>query len=229
MDCPPCGTIEPAGGTIDDGDACFVAGGPARYLRHADAGDQGDLLWTHATASDHEVSFAQWNLFLAEAGRYRVEVNTPHAYATSHQAAYMIQAAGTPTTFVVDQSATDGWQVLGELEFAAHGAQWVHLADNTGEPLSLNAQLVFDAVRLTRVTDEPGPGGNDGSGGGDGSDGSHDRDGGGCATSPGAAPWLIGLSLIALRRRRSPQPRGCVRRCHSPWPARSSAWSTFLR
>jgi lysozyme len=199
MDCPPCGTIEPDGGTIDDGDACFVPGGPARYLRHADAGDQGDLIWTHATASDHEVSFAQWNLFFAEAGRYRVEVSTPHAYATSRQAAYLVQAAGTPTSFVVDQSARDGWQRLGELDFAAHGAQWVHLADNTGEPLSLDAQLVFDAVRLTRVLDEPPPGGNDG-GGGDDSDGS--RNGGGCATSPAAAPWLIALSVLALRRRR---------------------------
>ena len=191
-DCPPCGTIAADGGTIDDGDACFVAGGPDQYLRHVAGGDEGDLIWTHATASAKEANFAQWNLFFAEPGRYRVEVYTAHAWATSTRAAYLVQAGGASHRFVIDQSAVDGWQVLGDVDFAAHGAQWVHLADNTGEPSSANAQLVFDAVRLTRVADdavEPPPR----------SRGSVDA---GCSSAPGAGVWLAALWLTVRRRRR---------------------------
>jgi lysozyme len=200
-DCPPCGTIGADGGTIDDGDACFVAGGPAQYLRHiGDTGDQGDLIWTHATPSANEANFAQWNLYLAEAGRYRVEAYTAHAYASSTRATYEVQAAGTPTVFVVDQTAVDGWQVLGELGFAARGGQWIHLADNTGEPVADNAQLVFDAVRLTRVDgalppptdDEPPP--------------RHDA---GCAAGPGAGLWMIAIWFGTVRRRRPRAVTAC--------------------
>jgi len=188
-DCPPCGVIAADGGTIDDGDACFVAGGPAAYLRHVSyGGDQGDLIWTHATPSATEANFAQWNLFFAEPGRYRVEVYTAHAYATSTRAAYVAQAAGIPTTFVIDQTAADGWQVLGDLDFAARGDQWIHLADNTGEPVSANAQLVFDAVRLTRRKDDQPPPPPTGAGG--------------CTTGPGAGLWMIAMWLGVRRRRR---------------------------
>lgn len=200
-DCPPCGTIGADGGTIDDGDACFVAGGPDAYLRHVAAGDQGDLIWTHATASALEANFAQWNLVFAEAGRYRVEAYTAHAYATSTLADYVVQASGAQHSFVIDQSAVDGWQTLGELDFAAHGAQWIHLADNTGEPSSQDRQLVFDAIRLTRIaqagTDPP-------------QQQPPDRttfNAGGCASAPGAGPWLAAawLAALALCRRRRVQ------------------------
>jgi len=182
-DCPPCGTIAAEGGEIDDGDACFGASGPMAYLRDVQAsGEQGDLVWTHATAAASEANFADWNLYFAEAGRYRVEAYTAHDYATSQQAAYVIDAAGATTSVTIDQSAVDGWQVLGELDFAAGGGQSIHLADNTGEAASDNRQLVFDAVRLTRLDGEP------------------PKDGG-CSTSGGSAGILVGL--LALRRRRS--------------------------
>jgi lysozyme len=188
-----CGTIAPGGGTIDDGDPCFVAGGPAQTLRHvAGAGDQGDLIWTHATPSATEANFAQWNLYLAEAGRYRVEAFTAHAYATSTRAAYVVKGAGAPASFAIDQTAADGWQVLGEIDFAAGGGQWVHLGDNTGEATAAAAQLVFDAVRLTRVDTAPPtmtpPPPNDG-------------DTGGCATGSGAGLATIALWLFVRRRR----------------------------
>jgi lysozyme len=192
VDCPPCGTIAAAGGTIDDGDACFVAGGPTQYLRRvAGSGEQGDLMWTHATPSASEANFAQWNLFLAEAGRYRIEAYTAHGYASSTRAAYVVQGAGPPATRVIDQAAADGWQVVGDVDFAAGGAQWIHLADNTGEPAAASAQLVFDAIRLTRVRDdEPPPAGDPGAAAA------------GCTAAPGAGPWLIVLWLGALGRRR---------------------------
>lgn len=202
VDCPPCGVLTADGGTIDDGDACFVAGGPEQYLRRVAGGDEGDLIWTHATASAKEANYAQWNLFFAEPGRYRVEVYTSHAYATSTRAAYLVQAAGAMQRFVVDQSAVDGWQRLGDIDFAAHGAQWIHLADNTGEPSTADAQLVFDAVRLTRIADEPPqqlPPPDRGT-----------VDAGGCATAPSAGLWLLGPCLAALwltTRRRRPRSR----------------------
>src|SRR6185295_1914245 len=89
-DCPPCGTIGADGGMIDDGDACFVGGGPRRYLRQiTDGGDGGDLIWTYATASVAEVSSGHWNLYFEAAGRYRVEVYTARGYASSTRAAYL--------------------------------------------------------------------------------------------------------------------------------------------
>ena len=158
LDCQPCGIIGADGGVIDDGDACFVAGGPAPYLRHiAGAGADDDLIWTHATDSEAEANFAQWNLHFEAAGRYRVEAYTAQAYAGSTRAGYLIEAAGATTAVTIDQAAVDGWQSLGELEFAAGGGQSIHLGDNTGEPLADDAQLVFDAIRLTRIPPAPPP------------------------------------------------------------------------
>jgi MYXO-CTERM domain-containing protein len=187
-DCPPCGTIGPGGGEIDDGDACFTAGGPAKYLRQvADAGEGGDLIWTHATDAAAEANFAQWDLYFARAGRYRVEAYTAHAYATSTRAAYTIEAAGSPAVATIDPSAVDGWHRLGDFDFAAGGGQSIHLGDNTGEPASANAQLVFDAVRLTRLDDtSPLP----------------DHFHAGCTTTGGDGGLLVVLAALLARRRR---------------------------
>jgi lysozyme len=202
----PCGIIGPEGGEIDDGDACFTAGGPPQYLRPvAGTGAGGDLVWTYTTASADEVSFGHWELVLAEAGRYRIEVSTPAPFARSRRARYAVTAAGERRELVLDQSAADGWQLLGELDFAAGGGQSIHLGDNTGEPGSDKIQLVFDAIRLTRVPpgeEQENPPG-DGGGGGDG---------GGCAAGGGrgggAPGFALGLGALALalgrRRRRRP-------------------------
>ena len=184
-----CAALDPAGGIIDDGDACFSTGGPAQFLRRpVDAGEGGDLVWTHTTDKAVEVNFGEWALDVAEAGRYRIEVSTPIAYAESRQAKYRVRANGSENNFLIDQPAVDGWQTLGEFELAAGGDQYVHLGDNTGEPGSSNTQLVFDAVRITRI-DEPSP---DAPVPGEG----------GCSTSNNAS-WLAALGLLALRRRRS--------------------------
>ncbi|MCX5745696.1 MAG: GH25 family lysozyme, partial [Proteobacteria bacterium] len=58
-----CGTIPRVGGIVDDGDACFMAGGPLQYIRQVtDGGDGGDLQWTHATANATESNYGEWNL-----------------------------------------------------------------------------------------------------------------------------------------------------------------------
>jgi len=197
-----CGVIDAAGGEIDDGDPCFVAGGPSQFLRTvADAGEGGDLVWTHTTDSAQEANNATWTLSFAEAGKYKVEVYTAASYAQSKQAKYTVAASGATQDVVIDQTAVDGWQSLGEFDFAMGGMQSVHLGDNTGEATSLNIQLVFDAVRLTRVDD----GGGDGSGSGSGSDNGGGDDtghhGGGCAAGAGAG-WGLAIALLAVTRRR---------------------------
>jgi GH25 family lysozyme M1 (1,4-beta-N-acetylmuramidase) len=204
-----CGVIDAAGGVVDDGDPCFVPGGSPMYLRAVTGtGWEGDLTWTHATSSASEANFATWQLYLAQAGRYRVEVYTPTAYAQSRQARYVVAHAGATDTVTIDQAAVDGWQSLGELDFAAGGMQSVHLGDNTGEPVSASVQLVFDAVRLTRI-DPDGGGGPGTTGGGDagigGDDGGSPR--GGCAAGGGGGrtAWIglgAAIALAATRRRR---------------------------
>jgi hypothetical protein len=146
-----CGTIPATGGVVDDTNACFVGGGPASTLRHVAAGVNNTLVWTHTTSSTKEANFATWNLAFAEAGRYRVEVYTAAPYAQSKKAHYVVHAGSTDHAAVIDQTASNGYQSLGELDFTKGGAQYVHLGDNTGEALSAQVQLAFDAVRLTRV------------------------------------------------------------------------------
>jgi GH25 family lysozyme M1 (1,4-beta-N-acetylmuramidase) len=197
-DCPPCGVIAAAGGVIDDGDACFRGGGDPKYLRAVDgSGWDGDLMWTHTTSDASEVSSATWDLHLAEAGRYRVEVYTPAAFAQATRARYVVDHAGAIDEVAIDQTAADGWQSLGEHAFAAGGRQSIHLGDNTGEPLADNVQIVFDAIRLTRI-DPPvdgGPGEGGDVGGGCAAAGSRD-DGGSCVL-------VLVLAGLWVRRRRA--------------------------
>ena len=186
---PPCGTIAADGGEIDDGDPCFVGGGPATTLRHVTEGESGDLVWTHATASAEEANYAQWDLTLERAGDYDVEAYTDHAYATSTQATYQVRAAGATTAVTIDQSAADGWQRLGTFTFAAGGGQFIHLGDATGE--AGDPQLVFDAIRLVPVDD----------GSFEGEPVMVATDGGGCSAG-GLPGWWLVLLVVPLNRRR---------------------------
>ena len=195
---PPisCGAIDPTGGIVDDGDPCFKGGGPLQSLRTVDGtGESGDLMWTYTTEDAAEANYAQWNLNLAEAGRYRVEVSTPAAYAQSKQARYEIQANGASHEVAIDQTAADGWQSLGEYDFATGAEQFVHVGDNTGEPLAGKTQLVFDSVRLTRITPDETPMPDPDQPGDD------PGEGGGCNAGGGAGLALAGL-LAGLRRRK---------------------------
>ncbi len=197
---PSCGTIDAAGGVVDNGDACFATGGPAAGLHAVTTAGMGDsLVWTHATSEATEQNFAEWTLDFAQAGRYRVEVYTAAAFAQSKQAHYVVHAGTTDHTVVLDQTALDGYQSLGDFDFAQGGQQLVHLGDNTGEPPG-TVQLVFDAVRIT-----PSDGGaGQASEPGDGEPDAH-PDGsaiGGCSTSGRGAGLGFALALVGLRRRR---------------------------
>jgi GH25 family lysozyme M1 (1,4-beta-N-acetylmuramidase) len=203
----PCASLPADGGTIDDTDACFQSGGPSIGMRHvSDAGEGGGLIWTHTTADATEQNFGQWNLAFDAAGRYHVEVYTAAAYAQSKQADYLVHTAGGDTSVTIDQTAADGWQALGDFDFAAGGAQFVHLADNTGEPEADNVQLVFDAVRLTPL-DYQGSGSDPGTGSGDGTDPGA-KHSGGCSAGGGGVSWaLLMIVSCVVCRRRSASPR----------------------
>lgn len=204
-DCGACGTIDAAGGVVDDSGACFTAGGPANRLhKETTAGVGNTLQWAPASSLLVPQSFAEWSLDFAAAGRYRVEVYTAAAFAQSKHAGYVVRASGTDHTVPIDQTALDGYQSLGEFDFAQGAHQRVRLDDNTGEP---PVQLVFDAVRLTRVDGGMGSGSGSGSGPGDGPGGAAGSGGGGCSTSGGGVGFAIALALVGLRRRRTRDQR----------------------
>jgi len=196
----PCGTIDAAGGMIDQGDRCYTAGGPSAGIRHVtSSGMDQNLDWTHTTALADEQNFAEWTLNFAEAGNYEIQVYTSASFAQSKQAKYVVTAADGPHEVVIDQTAVDGWQSLGTFTFAAGGNQSVHLGDNTGEDEANNVQLVFDAVQIMR-DDGNGPGSAMGSG--SGSDTGHGDASGGCSTGGGAGTLAL-LALAGVRRRGS--------------------------
>ena len=144
-----CGAVGASGAIVDDSDSCFMRGGPSQYLRDVTgSGMHGTLVWTHTTQKTSEINFGQWNFNFAQAGQYHVEAYTPAAYAQSRQAHYIVHAGGTDHVVTIDQTAHDGYQSLGDFNFAQGGSQYIHLGDDTDEP-GTAIQLVFDAIRIT--------------------------------------------------------------------------------
>lgn len=195
-DCGPCGTIGYAGAVIDDGDACFEAGGPSTSIRHVtDAGKDGDLQWTYTTSDTAESNYGAWHFNFEQAGKYLVEVYTDGSYAHSTQAKYTVQAGAASNDVVINQTAVSDWQTVGTYDFEAGGDQWIRVGDNTGEPLANKVQLAFDAVRVTRVDDPIDPPEPPDDGGGCCS---AQRDSAGSLVNAG----LVLLGLVSTRRRR---------------------------
>ncbi len=116
---------------------------------------------------------------------------------------------GAEVEVVIDQTAIDGWQSLGELDFDAGGDQWIYLGDATGEPLASMVQLAFDAVRITRVDldGRPDPAGEPG-------DSDDDLDGG-CRVSGGGGAGSL-LLLLALTSSFVTRRRRRVAECNDP-------------
>jgi GH25 family lysozyme M1 (1,4-beta-N-acetylmuramidase) len=153
----PCEALPAEGGVLSEDGPCFTGGGPRQYLRFVtDAGEGGNLIWTHTTDAENEDNYAEWRAILSDGGRYRIEAYTDAAYAQSAQSRYVVTHDGIEEAFVVDQTATNGWNLVAELDLFSETI--VHLSDNTGEPLSGNTQQVYDALRLVRVEVEAGEG-----------------------------------------------------------------------
>lgn len=153
---PVCAPAPRAGRTIDDVDGCYVDAGPAATWRTERGGIGDRIRWTYATSSADDANYAEWSLAVSEPGYYRLEVHTPHSeFFASRQAPYRFLRGAEELAFTIDQTAVDGWQLLGELALSPGDGAKLHLGDATGEPYSDRVKLGFDAVRLTRV--EPTP------------------------------------------------------------------------
>lgn len=145
----PCSVLPSEGGVLDDDGPCFQQYGPPEYWRRVEGmGHGGALRWTNAWDGDRPGNWARWQVHLAEAGRYIVEVHVASAYGGSRSVPYRIRHGGEETDMVIDPSGEDGWLALGAFDFAAGGDQAVELFDNTGETAD-ELHITADAVRLT--------------------------------------------------------------------------------
>ena len=193
--CEPISADE--GRVIDDKDGCFVKAGAVTSWYTSTKGTDGASLYTNTTDDETEDNNATWLLAFEADGIYRVEVNTDASVAQTQRARYVVNHAGGSTEVVIDQSATTGYQVLGELEFVAGEPASVHLGDNTGEAYISSAKIaiMFDSVRVTPV---------DAGTGGPGGDADIDGDDvGGCSTSGSSGgTFVLAIVLGALVRRR---------------------------
>jgi hypothetical protein len=158
QDCPICPV--PAEGTIIDNENpqnCFEAGGGASGIRRvSDDGYNNNLVWTRSWISDHPDNYGQWHLTFLEAGKYLVEAYTDASYAQWTQTPYQVMHQGVKDVAIVDQTAVDGWQVVGTFDFAQGGDQWIRIDDNVEiapDPNYMKMQMVFDAIRFTKVLD----------------------------------------------------------------------------
>ena len=141
--------------TCDDGDACFTQFGPSQYWWRsttcggAPLGQGGDVTWTLANGN-LQSNYARWSPSIS-AGTYAVAVFVPRCEATSQQARYRIVHAGATDTRTVNQNAYyDAWVSLGTFSFSGAAGEYVELSDATGESVSLQRKVAFDAVRFTR-------------------------------------------------------------------------------
>jgi MYXO-CTERM domain-containing protein len=217
-DCPVCEPIPMAGRVVDESELCFSRGGDPTYWNAEGAGWESSLVWTHTTDAADADNHGIWALAFDEAGEYRLEVYTDAGFAQAQQASYTITHDGSTEAVILDQSEADGWRELGSFRFGAGGGQQVRLDDNTGEPFTLRRQIVFDAIRLTRL-DGSVPDPDAGAPSGDASiapsvDGGIGRPmepGASCSCRAAGAPTerapaglllVLGMLGLALRRRR---------------------------
>ena len=221
-DCPTCEPVPAEGRFIDETDECYSSGGDPQWWRTEDEGFADSLMWTHTTDSGDVDNYGVWTLDFDEAGLYRVQAWTAAPWAQSQQASYEVVHGNHTDHAVIDQSAVDGWNTLGEFEFEAGEDQWIRLDDNTGEPYDTLTQIVFDAVQLVRI-DDPGDDDDDDTGDDDDTVGDDDDDddddsqlqppgppprnadddGGGCRSTGQTGGWsaILLLATILIRRR----------------------------
>ncbi|MSP55977.1 MAG: hypothetical protein EXR69_10295 [Myxococcales bacterium] len=155
---PPCGSIPPQGGTVDDAGACFRGFGDQQYWRDEAAGYGGGLRWTNAFEGEEADNWAWWRLNLEESGEYEVFTYANSEFSVWDDVEYIVRAGGVDTTVRVDPSGLDGWVSLGEFSLVAGGDQWVALFDNQADAPGGDQHIVADAVKLERVGDWCGDG-----------------------------------------------------------------------
>lgn len=111
--------------------------------------------WYYTKAIDAQQSDTQgtWRFSVEAGGDYTVEVYIPSG-AESRQAKYHIGVAGSERAAIsVDQASVTGWHVLDTVNLGRGAEHHLRLPDNTGEPLSQEIKIAFDAIRISPATD----------------------------------------------------------------------------
>lgn len=198
-----CAPVPPAGREIEEVDACFTPGGTFDSWWRDPTGHAGSQRWTYTTAAEVD-NFGVWTVAVEQPGSYELAVWTDGGgMAKSTRARYVITyGAAQQAEVLVDQTAGEGWKVLGTFALDAAGAS-VRLDDNTGEAYDGERTVAFDALRVL-----PGTGGGEGEGpvGAEGGCAIAPAVGGrGASSSPSGGLGLaagLGLALVALGARR---------------------------
>ncbi|MEF3272955.1 MAG: N-acetylmuramoyl-L-alanine amidase [Chloroflexus sp.] len=133
---------------VDEYERSFIRSNARWY--QAGCGYGGSAIYTFTTnLSTESTNWATWQPRLPAAGVYRVLVHIPGncgGLNPSRQANYRITTASGEITRTIDQSSQTGWIDLGTYNFAVATAS-VYLSDLTGEPLSAQRAVLFDAVQ----------------------------------------------------------------------------------
>lgn len=139
--------------------------------------ETGDWWWDHAegvggaSVTTYTIDggerdcYGRWTLEVTEGGRYSIEAHAVDVANLSAQARYAVRHAEGTSDVVVSQRGANGWIALGDWTLDPEQAQWVELADNTGEPYTgeSSTRVVFDALRVRPYApgDPPDAGGGD--------------------------------------------------------------------
>lgn len=149
---PAPGVVPPANADVivDDGGAGFFKGGLTTAWRDFSGGYGGHASWMQNDVfSQASYNWARWYPALPQPGFYEVSVYIPAIPATTRNARYWIQHAGTYDSRRVNQSLyTNQWVALGAFYFSAGGGEYVSLANVTYEPF-LSTALAVDAVKFS--------------------------------------------------------------------------------
>lgn len=133
---------------LDDSDESVSFNGPQDSWRYVNYGYSGNSHWTFAW--DDDVSnWAVWTPHLPEPGNYEVLVFIPEQNSDTLQAKYHVFHNDTDVEVVINQTQySNEWVSLGNFWFNNNGQEYIYLGDNTGEPLSSELSIVFDAVKF---------------------------------------------------------------------------------
>lgn len=135
---------------VDDQSSGFTRYGPTQYWFEGYVGYNGHVWYTYANGSTLS-NYARWKPALPSAGTYTVYAHIPSNYSNSEKAKYRIYHNGTNHYATINQNLYyNQWVSLGAYSFSANGTEYVELTDATGELLSSDKMIGFDAVKFVK-------------------------------------------------------------------------------
>ena len=156
--------------------------------------------WITSRVSTEVGPWARWYFDLEEAGRHRLSIRVPKGYTQHPGVRYTLQHDQGSLDLRVDHRKGPGWVEVDTYDFAAGPDQWLEAFDFAPEEAGeAPPTFAIDAVRLERVrppppaAEAPAP--------------EPASESGGCGCGPsapvgsGGLAWLLGMGLLACRRR----------------------------